>query len=737
MAEVITIPITIQTTKAIKDIRRFSKSATKALGSIASVATDLRSVLAAVVIGLGFKRLIDESIALENALIGLSSVARNTGQNVDKVTDAAKELAADGLIPLTEVSTALKNLLAAGLDTGETIKLFKALRDAASFGRQGQLGLGEAIVGATQGFKNQLSILIDNAGITKNLSVLQKEYAESIGTTIGKLTQAQKKQANYTGILREAAIFQGDYNKLQNTFSGATSEVTGRIKFLLAELGNLITRNPVVIKQVKNMAKFFKELTANIKTNASVIQKDLIPVFEALGAVVDLIKPLVDLIIDVIKFINVLGKSLGLLAAQIVEVVDGFSDLEAEFQIIIRTIKVKFLGAIDAVIGKIEDLFNALESIALVKGIFVKAADGAKFFRDKIKESVDAAKKDIEIFETFLGAEVFRNLAPKIEPQIKADIKTQVKPIIETDIFRILLDDLKKNLGQVTTSFVTALKGGTAGAVSGFQQISAIVTEKLLPGFGKTAAAIVGFLAQGPEKVKETVTAFISAIPGIIENIILAIPALVEALIIGLIELVPRLIERIPEIIEAFILSLVDAIPRIVEAFAEAMPRVAVALAFNMPTVAISLAKSMPRVAIEFSKSLVKEIPNMAKEFVQALVDEIKGAFEGIATGVSDVGSFLGFQQGGDVPSGFPNDSLLAGLSSGERVLTAGSTRTLDSFLNSQTGQVSNNEILRSLQDVIRGSQGGSQNLSVELRIGEEQLANAMLNINKDGLRTA
>jgi hypothetical protein len=44
-------------------------------------------------------------------------------------------------------------------------------KDSAAFGKQGALSFGEAIRGATEGIKNGNSILVDNAGVTKNLSV--------------------------------------------------------------------------------------------------------------------------------------------------------------------------------------------------------------------------------------------------------------------------------------------------------------------------------------------------------------------------------------------------------------------------------------------------------------------------------------------------------------------------------------------------------------------------------------
>src|SRR5678816_368999 len=63
------------------------------------------------------------SSEFSNAFIGLSSVARAFGTNTDAATSAAKRLSADGLLPLKDSATGLKNLLAAGFNLPQATKL--------------------------------------------------------------------------------------------------------------------------------------------------------------------------------------------------------------------------------------------------------------------------------------------------------------------------------------------------------------------------------------------------------------------------------------------------------------------------------------------------------------------------------------------------------------------------------------------------------------------------------------
>lgn len=174
---------------------------------------------------------------LEAALTGLNSVAKNTQNAMILSRDAAIDLTKDGLLNVQQASESLKNLLSAGFGLDQAKNLMMALTDAAAFGRQGTLSFGEAVVGATQGIKNQNSIMVDNAGITKNLSVLYREYANQIGTTEGSLTEAQKRQAIYNGVLREAAVFSGDAKKATETLQGQISKFKVNLFDISATIG--------------------------------------------------------------------------------------------------------------------------------------------------------------------------------------------------------------------------------------------------------------------------------------------------------------------------------------------------------------------------------------------------------------------------------------------------------------------------------------------------------------------
>ena len=284
----------IESSKASRFIGNSFKNVFK---GIATEATKAGALIAGAIGTAVFVKSIQEANKLETAFIGLKSVAAGLGTDISAVDQAAKNLASDGLIPVQDVTDSLKNLLVNfNGDLDKSVKAFNALKNSAAFNRQAQLSLGEAIRGASEGLKNDLSIKVDNAGITKNLSILQKEYAASIGTTVGKLTEAQKSQAEYVGILKEGAIFQGDYNRLLQTFSGAVTRASTSFKFLLAEFGSLITRSPAVINVTNVVSGMIEKLTKNLKSlGGGDVGKTIIQTMINVGRTINdyVVKPLV------------------------------------------------------------------------------------------------------------------------------------------------------------------------------------------------------------------------------------------------------------------------------------------------------------------------------------------------------------------------------------------------------------------------------------------------------------
>lgn len=208
---------------------------------------------------------VDAAVRQQNALMGLASVARGTGNDINATTQAAKDLSADGLMPLGDAASGLKNLLASGFSLPQAIKLMNAFKDSAAFGRQGSLEFGQAIVGATEGIKNGNSALVDNAGVTKNLSNILVDAGYSAQDLSKAGQDASVRMALFNGILAETKNQTGDAAKLSDSFGGAMARNTTQITNMQVALGTAL--QPVLTKIFEVISPLIQKITDWIKEN--------------------------------------------------------------------------------------------------------------------------------------------------------------------------------------------------------------------------------------------------------------------------------------------------------------------------------------------------------------------------------------------------------------------------------------------------------------------------------------
>lgn len=194
---------------------------------------------AAAVVSFG-KKCVEVASETQSAWVGLSSILNGQKKSFGEANRFIQDYISDGLVPLNNAVTAYKNLAARGYNTEQIEKTMTALKDAAAFGRQASYSYGDAISTATEGLKNENSILVDNAGVTKNVAKMWEDYAKSIGTTTNALTQQQKIEAEVNGIMEETKWQTGDAAKYATTFAGRVAKLSATFTSLKTEIGNVI-----------------------------------------------------------------------------------------------------------------------------------------------------------------------------------------------------------------------------------------------------------------------------------------------------------------------------------------------------------------------------------------------------------------------------------------------------------------------------------------------------------------
>jgi hypothetical protein len=181
----------------------------------------------------------------QNAFKGLESISNFYQINPAESQRAVKELrlVKAGIIEIGDASIALKNLLSSGFSLPEATKLLEAFSDTAAFGKSQALSFGEAIKGATEGIRNGNSVLVDNVGLTKNLTAILKDAGYEEKDLARAKEDTNVRQALYNGLLKETLPQMGDANKLTQGWTGNTAALTTAQNNLYAATGNVIINN--------------------------------------------------------------------------------------------------------------------------------------------------------------------------------------------------------------------------------------------------------------------------------------------------------------------------------------------------------------------------------------------------------------------------------------------------------------------------------------------------------------
>lgn len=302
-----------------------------------------------------------------------------------------------------------------------------------------------------------------------------------------------------------------------------------------------------------------------------------------------------------------------------------------------------------------------------------------------------------------------------------------------------------------------------------------IFFKKLPEVFDKLAKAFAPALKALLRGLPDVIRAIFEGLPSIVKSIADEIPAIMEVMAQYIGPVVEALIEGMAassgEIIAALIDSLLieGGLERIIKAILNAIPRVAQALAEGF---ARGIYKAASAIGASISRGFNEAFSNVASNIGKNIANGIKipaPSFKipvakptfslkvptpswlsklkisepswlnklkiGGAGGGGSSGPITGIKgspiaTGGLVPKGFPNDTFPAALTSNEVVVPVKSADNLFRLIDSLSKQINSNPSAKP-------QVGGEQNLTINLKIGEKDLAGVLLNLNRQGFRTA
>lgn len=337
--------------------------------------------------------------------------------------------------------------------------------------------------------------------------------------------------------------------------------------------------------------------------------------------------------------------------------------------------------------------------------------------------------------------------------------------------------DIGNTIGQ-------GIAKGAEGAKDVIIKLGGKFVDAIAPGFGGIAETFLGIFAQGPDATKKMVRSFVDAIPDIIVAIADAAPAFVEALLdqlinkggalkiavsifkamlslatggevgkkmaAGFVQYVQQGFQKIAAEFGGFFTQIIpQAFSGVIGFFSSfsfnnAFSGVANFLStFTFPKI------SIPSITIgtppwlgqlnNFISNLFKT-PFWIKQAENFINNLYKFKWPSFSTGsgsggngtLADIGHSIGLASGGTVPSGFPNDTFAASLTSGEMVVPKKDVGRLNDFLdNGGHGD----EVQIALLGKILTALNQPQTVQSSVNLNGQTLANIILQLSRNNAR--
>ena len=221
---------------------------------------------------LPLRSIIKEATEAEKGLNSLAREARVNNISGDRAIETVRnlDLVRNGILSVSSAARSVKLALRIGMNFDEAIKAVRNMTEIALENKQSALTVNEAVVHAFEGFKQELSTLADAAGVTKNISVIYKEFAQSIGKTEKALTRREKSLAISHELQAEATRSAGSLDDSYKTLSGSIDRTRGSFQIFEQMLGTALT--PTLRAVFDSMTRIITKVTEWINVNKELVE---------------------------------------------------------------------------------------------------------------------------------------------------------------------------------------------------------------------------------------------------------------------------------------------------------------------------------------------------------------------------------------------------------------------------------------------------------------------------------
>ncbi|WP_052602165.1 primosomal protein [Leptospira noguchii] len=230
-----------ETKKQLEDANKATQDLEKTTGGLKSAFTMAFSGVTAGALISSVRSVMDEAEKAKNTMRGLAAVTQYQfgKEAVPEAIENVRKLSNELNLNKDSIAAAYKNFISMGYSVEQSTKLIKAHADVGSVSRQSNYSLAESIDVASQGYKNQNSVLSDATGIQTNISKMLDKHGMKMDDLSSATTKAAALQALYNETLKEAEAFQGKAAEAAAGYAGSMGVLEKNSAETRVALGNL------------------------------------------------------------------------------------------------------------------------------------------------------------------------------------------------------------------------------------------------------------------------------------------------------------------------------------------------------------------------------------------------------------------------------------------------------------------------------------------------------------------
>ena len=203
----------------------------------------------------GFQRVIDLSATSDVVTRSFNNLAKSS--NFSSQAFQKFQKATDGTVSSIELMTQANNAMLLGITDSEDqmAEMFDiAQRLASALGKDTAFGVESLVTGLGR----QSKLMLDNLGIMVDVTKANEDFANSLGKTVGQLTDQEKKQAFVNATLESAKELVSDLGEEQLTTNDSIAILSASFDNLGIAIGNRLS--PLV----RFLASDFIKLTDSV-----------------------------------------------------------------------------------------------------------------------------------------------------------------------------------------------------------------------------------------------------------------------------------------------------------------------------------------------------------------------------------------------------------------------------------------------------------------------------------------